>query len=88
MFSLAQSDTSKAAEFPSIELKNQYVTAEFKDLRCQRSYYKFQEARTKADSSKNAEELDATRWAFFSRWAKTHLPNLKFPPLRPVDDIA
>ena len=87
-FSLAQNETSNKAEFPSIELKNAYVEAEFHNLACQKAYFEFQAARMPNERKHLATIIDDTRYAFFQRWAKQHLPHPKFPPMRPVDDIA
>lgn len=88
MFHLAQSSTYKTAEFPSVELKNQYVKAEYSDHRCQRAYFLFQAAETPTERKKLAAETDTARFQFFTRWAKGHLSVPNFPPLRPVDDMA
>lgn len=87
-FSLAQNETNKVAEFPSVELKNAYVEAEYKDLTCQKAYFNFQAAREISERKRLAVIVDDTRYAFFLKWAKAHLPNPRFPPLKSVDDIA
>ena len=78
----------KIAEFPSVKLKNQYVEAEYKDLKCQDTYFRLQAARTPDERKQCAQDVDSARFSFFTRWAKVHLPKPNFSPLKPVDDIA
>ena len=87
-FSLAQNETNKVAEFPSVELKNKYVEAEFKDLGCQDLYFTYQAARDVKLRKELATKVDSTRYAFFKRWAAKHMPEQRPRPLHPVDDIA
>lgn len=87
-FCLAQDETSKVAEFPSVKLKEAYVSAEFSDLRCQKVFLDYQAARTIPERKRLASIVDDTRYAFYTRWAKKNLPERKFPYLQPVDDLA
>lgn len=67
-FNLAQGESSKVAQFQSIEEKKDYVAAETKNLKCQELYFKYQAARTLEERRQIATEIDTTRWLFFLNW--------------------
>lgn len=68
-FSLAHDSTYREAQFRKPEYKDEYVEAEFSDLRTQDAYHAFQAASIKQRKD-YARKLDAARYAFFIKWSK------------------
>ena len=69
-FSKARGTAAKYAEFESIELKNQFVTAMNKDPVCVRAYKAYSNAST-SERKKAALEVDVAQYKFFKRWSSS-----------------
>ena len=69
-FSIARGAASKYAEFKSIELKNQFVTAMNKDPVCVRAYKAYSSAPT-SERKKAALEVDVAQYQFYKRWSSS-----------------
>ena len=69
-FNATQNESNKVARFKTVEQKNRYVEAEFKDLTCKEAYIKHQSARSIKERKRTAAHLDAIRWKFYEQWNK------------------
>ena len=70
-FSRAQKTAAKFAEFESVELKNQFVTALNKDPVCVRKYKVYSNA-SSLERKEAALEVDVAQYQFYKRWALEH----------------
>lgn len=84
-FSTAQSSMNKVATFQDLSAKQAYTHAETHDFNCKQAWFHHQASKTLAARKVTAEILDATRYAFYTRWNKQNGIKPGFPPLRPVD---
>ena len=77
-FGLDNVPDKKVAKFSSIEEKQDYVDAEFKDKKCQDAYFAYQGATTKKERQHLGQELAVIRYAFYKKYALDNLQDAQF----------
>lgn len=76
-FGSEHSTSYKVVEFPSVELKNKYVEAEYADPKCQLAFLSHQSAWNKQQRTFTREVLASTRLAFYNKWAAKYIKSNK-----------
>lgn len=71
-FSLARESSYNKATFNSIEEKEEYVAAEFADLKLRDLYKQYSGAMLKTSRLAAAKQLDSARYQFYKAWLKKH----------------
>jgi len=76
-FNISGSPSDNIIEFPTAELKEAYIEAELKNLKCQNAYFKYCAAFNKKERELTAKKLDEARLKFYKIWASK---NIKHAP--------